>query len=114
MKAWYVRDKWEDYVAVVFAETRGKAHELATHTDCCLDSAWTDIIVRRFPEMDSLYRGTWEMDWDNMTDRVALVSHGWTCGEDMAGEECADCEARSMCSWYERNKDWMEESAENG
>lgn len=103
-KAWYVCDKWEDYATVVFAETRGKAHELATHTDCCEDSAWVDIIVRRFPEMDSMYRGSWEMDWDNQEDRLALVKHGWHCDTDFIDDrECAECTAKEYCQTYRRH-----------
>ena len=51
MKAWLVREKDEFCAEVVFAETRGKARSLALSTDCCEDANFTDIEVRRMPEV---------------------------------------------------------------
>lgn len=49
MKAWFVRDEqaYTDFATIVFAETRGKAHSIAMHTDACEDAEWNDVSVRR-------------------------------------------------------------------
>lgn len=47
MKAWFVRDEqaYADFATIVFAETRGKAHSIAMHTDACEDAEWNDCSV---------------------------------------------------------------------
>ena len=110
MKAWRVCDK-ADYVGgstVVFAETRGKAHELALHTDCCEDAEWNDVRVTRIPAMDKMYRGKDEMDWYEPEDRIALVKEGWYC-LDCDIEYCEKCPAAEWCGHYQDWKDDMEE-----
>ena len=109
MKAWTVSDteSYEGGCTVVFAETRGKAHELATHTDCCEYAEWNDIRVVRNPAMDKHYRGKWEMNWYNSEDRIALVKEcGWFCLETNGHEACLTCPAAEWCDDYQ---DWKEE-----
>lgn len=105
MKAWKVWDNWGEGSTVVFAETRGKAHALARSTDCCEDSEWNDIHVRRFPEMDKMWKpGKWEMDWYDPEDRTALVKCGWSCLEPEY-EDCEHCPAKEWCCQYEDAKE---------
>ena len=57
MKAWLVQDKWDCYGAeIVFAETRGKARALALATDCCSETDFLDVDVRRQPNADKYYK----------------------------------------------------------
>ena len=106
MKAWVVQEKYERRCTVVFAETRGKAHELATHTDCCEDVDWNDISVCRIPEMDSHYRGRNEADWYDTADRIELVKLGWEC-DDPDYDICAACAAKEYCGHWERlQEEW--------
>ena len=113
MKAWTVSDdaSYERGCTVVFAETRGKAHELALHTDCCEDAEWNDIRVRRNPAMDKMYRGRTEMDWYEPEDRIALVKEcGWYC-IDVDREYCEECPAAQWCEDYQ---DWKEDQKDGG
>lgn len=105
MKAWRVRDTqaYTDFATVVFAETRGKAHAIAMHTDACRDAAWNDVRVMRAPELDRFYRGVSEMDWYNEDDMVALVRYGgYRCSYEIDSTylECDKCAAREWCERY--------------
>lgn len=101
MKAWEVSDKWnyEGYSTVVFAETRSKAKTLALAMDACEDAQYIDIEARRMPDLDSEYRGHFEMEWDDPQDRAALIAHGWTCIEPEP-DECEACVGKSECETY--------------
>lgn len=102
MKAWVVNDDYRDGMAVVFAETRGKAHQMAMKTDACEDSEWNDIRVRRMPCMDSHWEpGKWEMDWYLDEDRIALVKEGWYCIEPQYDKACPTCPAAEWCGPYQ-------------
>lgn len=94
----------------MFAETRGKAHDIARSTDCCEDAEWCDIRVTRIPEMDKMWKpGKKEMDWYNAEDRVALVKEcGWFCNHEYLDRErdCLECPASEWCVDY---IDWKEE-----
>ena len=114
MKAYLVRDEKrdEDYCAVVFGETRGKAIQAALRTDACEDGEWTDIRAIRVPELDSYYRGREEMDWFDDNDRIGMVRYaGMRCSDEMSIGECGceDCPAKEFCSRYE---DEMEDEAD--
>ena len=103
MKAWLVKDKDEWCATVVFAETRGKARALAMHTDTCEDCKFTDIEVRRKPQIDKYYtEGKREMDWYNSKDRIALVKDcGFYCDTDyLEKEDCETCPAKEYCDQY--------------
>lgn len=105
MKAWCVCDKHESYGAeIVFAETRGKARSLALATDCCSDTHFLDIEVRREPKADKYYKkGKWHLDWDNPKDRIALVKDcGFICDRDYwEREDCDTCPAKEYCDKYQ-------------
>ena len=106
MKAWLVTSKkYCEYGAeVVFAETRGKARSLALLTDCCSESDFTDIVVRREPIADKYYKeGKWHFDWDDPQDRLALVKDcGFSCDPEYFDvEECERyCSAKEYCYRY--------------
>lgn len=111
MKAWHVRDKqaYTDFAAIVFAETRGKAHSIAMNTDACEDAKWNDISVRRAPDLDRFYRGLSEMDWYNENDMVAMVRYGgFRCSYEMSITEL-ECEKCAAKEWCERYTDEAEE-----
>lgn len=108
MKAWKVNAKDEFCSTVVFAETRGKAKSLALNTDCCEDTDFIDIEVKRFPEADKMYNGRKEMNWENQNDRLFLVKEcNWRC-EDVEFEDCKKCIAKDYCSEYEYMADEFE------
>ena len=97
MKAYQITDygAYCEYSKIVFAETAGKAKAYAAGSDGFEDFSFTEIRATRCPELDALYRGAVEMDWDNAGDRMAMVRlAGFRCGEDM------DCEGTS-CPAYE-------------
>lgn len=104
MKAWLVREKDEFGATVVFAETRGKARALAILTEACEDANFTDIEVRRKPQMDKYYKdGKKEMDWFNSKDRIALVKDAnFVCDADyLQWEDCDTCSAKEYCDRYQ-------------
>ena len=103
MKAWLVREKDAFCATVVFAETRGKARSVATHTEACEDAAFVDIEVRRAPQMDKYYtEGKREMYWCNSSDRIALVKDcGFVCDRDCWElGDCDNCPAKEYCDQY--------------
>lgn len=108
MKAWIVRDEYDEYSTVVFAETRNQARMEAQATDCCGDMAYLDIHPLRFKEADSMYRGKREMDWDDPEDRRFLVLYGWCCVY-LEDGECKECCAADICDKY---KDYSKEIEE--
>lgn len=100
MKAWEVFDKLDDYSTIVFASTAGKARALALCTDTCEDSEFINIRARRVPEADKLYRGRYEIDWDNDKDRLFLVKElGWICYD--TSFECDSCCAKKYCQYFD-------------
>lgn len=112
MKAWLVREKDEFHATVVFAETRGKARSLATHTEACEDASFLDIEVSRCKAADKYYReGKSEMDWYNADDRIAMVKEcGFQCIPDaFEPEGCPECPASQWCDLYQ---DHLRESEE--
>lgn len=106
MKAWIVNIKDNFNATVVFAETRGKARNLARYTDACEDGDFCDIEIRRAPKLDKYYKaGKTEMEWQNPQDRLALVQeYNFRC-EYVDLDECATCPARDDCSEYEEYTD---------
>lgn len=100
MKAYIVHDRNYDceYSTVVFAETAGKAKQIAVGTEAFCDFDFTEIRVRRKPELDAFYRGKSEMDWFNDEDRAAMVRYaGFYC----VYPEYADCKSCSAKEWCE-------------
>lgn len=98
MKAWKIDNPYENDSTVVFAETRGKAKVIAQRTDTCEDVDFTKIIIHRFKEADSQYRGNSEMDWFDHDDKMFLLSHGWYCSDDIEYDDCKNCEDKELCS----------------
>lgn len=110
MKAWLVRKKDEFCATIVFAETRGKAMDLALYTDACEDADFIDIEVYRKPNLDKYYKaGKTEMEWDNPQDRLILVKECDFCCEEVDLDSCKTCSARDYCCAYE---DYTDASAE--
>ena len=108
MKAWKVSNE-DGYSTVIFAVTRGVAKTIAMRTDICEYMAFTDIRVYRFPDADKMYRGCYEMDWDNDDDRRFLIQHGWRCMDtpDII-DLCQACTDNDVCEWYQdyKNEDF--------
>lgn len=115
MKAWYVTDRklCSDYAIIVFAETRGKAIASAIGTDEFPKYDWdfTELFARREPALDGAYRGCWRMEWDNDSDRLAMVQWGgYYCSDyTFDPEDCKTCSGKNYCSRY---KEYLEEEAE--
>lgn len=111
MKAWLVQDKWDCYGSeIVFAETRGKARSLALSTDCCSETKFLDVDVRRQPRADKYYKeGKWHLDWEDPKDRIILVKEcGFVCDyEYLEWEDCETCSANNYCDRY---KDHLNEA----
>ena len=118
MKAYMVTDRkgYSDYSVIVFAETPGKAVTAALGTDEFPYHDWdfTELKALRRPALDSAYRGCDFMDWDNATDRIAMVKEaGFTCDPDSVTlAECNTCPAREWCSEYEYLMEEAEEDLE--
>ena len=112
MKAWRVEDteSYEGGYTVVFAETRGKAHDLARHTECCEYAEWCDIRVTRIPAMDKMWKpGKTEMNWMDLDDRIALVKEcGWCCNHEYLDRE-RDCTLCPAAEWCDDYQDWKED-----
>ena len=97
MKAYQITDRggFCEYSKIVFAETAGQAKAYAAGSDGFEDVCFTEIRAIRCPQLDALYRGRGEMDWDNAGDRMAMVKlAGFRCGDDY------DCEGKK-CPAYD-------------
>ena len=106
MKAYIANDKNGDIydAIVVFAETRGKARAYAANHEVFDDFTFTDIHVRRCPDLDEYYHGKPEMDWLDMNDRIAMVRHGnFVCTYELSNTEldCNNCGATEYCERYQ-------------
>ena len=104
MKAWLAYSNTDDEgaMAIVFAETLGKAKALALHTAACEDSDFTDVLVNRLPRADKMYKpGKIEMDWNDPKDRLFMVKDcGFYC-RDKNEKLCRECNAKKYCYWHE-------------
>ena len=103
MKAWLALNKTDDEgaMAIVFAETAGKAKALALHTAACEDSNFTDISVSRMPKADKMYKpGKIEMDWNDPNDRLFMVKHCSFYCIDKNEKLCRECNAKKYCYWH--------------
>lgn len=110
MKAWLVKEKDEFCAAVVFAETRGKARALALCCDCCEAARFTDIEVRRQPQVDKYYKeGKRYLDWEHPQDRIVLVRDcGFVCSyEYFEWEDCESCSATEYCDRYSERSELL-------
>lgn len=107
MKAYKAYDVNGDCSTIVFAENAGKAKAIAQMCDCCEDSRWTDIRVKREPIADKLYKGQPEIDWYDPEHRKTMVRDmGWSCNE--PSWECDTCEAKEWCRWNEEGQNEYE------
>lgn len=108
MKAYMVQEKNDSrgFSTVVFAETPGKARQIAQTTDACEYLEFTDIRAIRVPELDSFYRGWDEMNWNVDEDRIAMVKHaGFHCSYEIDHPICEHCPAKEWCDRYESMHD---------
>lgn len=113
MKAWIVNDLPDcEYVAIVFAETAGKAKSYCSeHDDIIGDVDFIHVSARRCKEADKYFRGVQQMDWDDDDDRVLMVKElGFYCNDEVFDPECCkECPATRYCDKY---KEWKEETDE--
>lgn len=106
MKAYLIHDKdfYNECSTIVFAENRNKAKVIAMGTDCCEDCEYIDIVAKRLPEADKLYKFKSEIDWWDVETRLFLVKElGWSCGD--VSLECGNCAAKEYCEMYETYKE---------
>lgn len=104
LKAYIVEEKNGDtgFATVVFAETPGKARQLAQSTDACEDIDFIDIRAIRAPALDECYRGRDEMNWCVDEDLVAMVRlAGFSCSYEIDHPICDPCPAKEWCKRYE-------------
>lgn len=103
MKGWIANDKnGNEGSEIIFAETRSKAIQEALTRDNFEDLEWTDIRVRRLPEIDGM-EDTEPTDnpWMNDDIRLILVKeYDWACIEPW-DSECERCVAKQYCHWHD-------------
>lgn len=112
MKAWLVKEQYEFCSVVVFAETRGKAKNIAKSLELFEDVDFLDIEAHRLPKADKDYRpGVMWLDWADPEDRLYLVKElGFTCADEVSvPDDCAYCSAKRFCYRY---KDWEDDAHE--
>lgn len=101
MKAWQANSEYSEGSVVVFAETAGKAKQIALKTDELSDEQYTDIRVNRLPKIDRFYKeGKAIVDWYEDKDiRLELVKeYNWGCLEPLV-ECCEACQAEKYCNY---------------
>ena len=102
IKAWRVEEPYEGSVAVVFAETRNKAKNLAVQYDEGLqDYGYAGVRAIRMPQLDK-YAGNnpYVMDFGIDEDRLIMVRDvGVSCFEPEY-EDCEKCVAKDYCEVY--------------
>lgn len=99
MKAWQANSEYSEGSVVVFAETAGKAKQIALKTDELCDERYVDIRVNRLPKIDRFYKeGKTIVDWNEDEDiRLELVKeYNWYCLEPMYGDYVV-CLAEKYC-----------------
>lgn len=113
MKAYEVRASDEECIAIVFAETAGKAKYYAfSHMDYFCEQDYCELFAHRVPLIDKYYqKGKKEMDWMNPKDRLALVKElGLHCITDTVDiTECQKCEAKNYCDVFEEYSEILRE-----
>ena len=104
MKAYQVWDCKDDYgySTIVFAENCRKAKIIAQSTDVCGNTEYINIRVKRCKQADCIYKGSCEIDWDDMEQRLFLVKNlGWACVDIYDEQECEKCSAKPNCRYYQ-------------
>ena len=99
MKAWQVVSQYDDYAAIVFAETRGKAKNFALSLDCFEDNSFIELKAYRCPKADKYYRkGKTHLSWAIPKDRLILVKEfNFVCIDTPEEDECNKCIAKKYC-----------------
>ncbi len=101
MKAWQANSEYSEGSVVVFAETAGKAKQIALKTDELCEESYVDIRVNRLPKIDRFYKeGKTIGDWVEDEDiRLELVKeYNWACLEPTY-RECSVCLAEKYCNY---------------
>ena len=99
-----IHDYWEAGSTIVFAKDVGEAKKTAFGSPVFewYEYGWIDIRVNRRKDLDGAYRGKVEMEWDDPTDRLAMVKSGFTCLEDTFDpDECKVCSGNELCDMYQ-------------
>ena len=67
MKAWQANSEYSEGSVVLFAETAGKAKQIALKTDELCEEKYVDIRVNRLPKIDRFYKeGKTIVDWNTL------------------------------------------------
>lgn len=106
MKAYCAQVTDINVCIIVFAESANKAKSTALSFEPYGDCKYTDIRVKRIPELDRFYSGNPYTDyWQDLEVRKILIEKfGWYCLYPFR-EECERCQ---LCEEYERIKEEME------
>ena len=108
MKAYYVRELYDGWSVVVFAETAGQAKVEAMRSEYLgdpFDISYTSMRAKRMPKLDKSYRGHTVMEWDlDMQDRVDLYElAGYRCDPDYITDYfCEECQLTDRCNEYKK------------
>lgn len=101
MKAWQANSEYSEGSVVVFAETAGRAKQIAMGTDELCEERYIDIRVSRLPKIDRFYKeGKAIVDWNEDEDiRLELVKeYNWACLKPLV-ECCEACQAEKYCNY---------------
>ena len=114
MKAYYVREPYEGWSVVVFAESAGQAKMEAIGSEYLGDYVeYLGLRARRVPKLDDKYRGHTVMEWEfDMQDRIDLYEADvYRCGEEYTEEwMCKECPLKDRCEEY---KEWYGDEQED-
>lgn len=106
MKAWRATDPDCERVAIVFAETAGKAKRYCCdYVDAIGEVGFIDVSVRRCKEADKFYRGEPQMYWYDDDDRTLMIKElGFYCSDEAYdARKCLMCRDKDYCSRYIEN-----------
>ena len=87
MKAWSVLEQYEHTGVIVFAETVSEAKTVARGVDPMWEYEWTDLRVKRLPELDGKLSEPGVVDWFENT-RIYYEAGWWP---EQGAPECDHC-----------------------
>lgn len=102
MKAWLCETKGEPKAqTVIFALSR-RAAKMIAYTSATFRCGvnFSELRVRRIPELDHQCFGRDEMDWENDEDRILMVRYAGMFCRDPKKNKCRACPANPECRMW--------------
>lgn len=99
-KAYVTTNEHIYYVCFAESATKARSTIFNEYTSDILKHLvlFTDLRVRRVPELDSYYRGETFLDWEHPRDRMGLVGVlQYSCFEPDRQKDCVECSAKHVC-----------------